>query len=215
MSDQRLKNLDAHGRRAFLRWFTAAAAVAGVERSHFLNVLSDHAGVALADTAAGSTTAKSVHIVGGNGGLAWFTQLFPYTGVATTPAATSAYYAAGTAAKKATTTNPLVYSPASPFQTLSANPGEWQLRDVDEHERLFDAALHQVEQVGAAADVAGTGCLTRRDGGCDVGRALVVECLHRAPLRKPRSRSPRRCARCWAGDARSRRWCRRSRCASP
>ena len=80
--DQRLKELRGTGRRDFLRWSATVAAVLGLERSRFLNVLGDSAGVAMADQAACPTTNRSVHLVAGNGGFAWFQLLFPHVAVA-------------------------------------------------------------------------------------------------------------------------------------
>lgn len=116
-ADQRLKNLRGSGRRDFLRWGTAVAAALGVERARFLNVLNDNAGSALADTASGSTTMKSVHLIGDNGGLAWFTQLFPYPTVAAAMPSGAALYAKAYTA--AATDNPAYYAPDSPFQKLA------------------------------------------------------------------------------------------------
>jgi hypothetical protein len=120
MADPRLKSLRGAGRRQFIKWSTAVAAVLGLERSRYLDVLSDKAGVAMADGASCASTAKSVHLIGDNGGLAWFTQLFPYPDIAQANNPAFAYYA-NTATVATGTTNPLVYSPASPFQTLPAN----------------------------------------------------------------------------------------------
>ncbi|HEY6461364.1 MAG TPA: hypothetical protein VIY73_14460 [Polyangiaceae bacterium] len=120
MADQRLKDLRGPGRRQFIKWSTAVAAAMGVERARYLDFLGDRAGVAMADTTACASTAKSVHLIGDNGGLAWFTQLFPYPDVAHAQNASFAYYAK-TAVDAKGTDNPLVYAPDSPFQTLPAN----------------------------------------------------------------------------------------------
>jgi hypothetical protein len=120
MADSRLKDLRGPGRRQFIKWTTAVSALLGLERTRYLDVLSDKAGVAMADTAACASTAKSVHLIGDNGGLAWFTQLFPYPEIAQANNPAFAYYATTTALAKGTD-NPLVYSPASPFQTLPSN----------------------------------------------------------------------------------------------
>jgi len=120
MADQRLKDLRGNSRRDFLRWSATVAAVLGLERARFLNVLSDTAGVAMADQAACPTTMRSVHLVAGNGGLAWFTQLFPQVDVALNGKAGAAFYALGKAKTVSGTDKPLVYSPDSPFQTLGA-----------------------------------------------------------------------------------------------
>ena len=120
MADAKLKDLRGPGRRQFIKWTTAVAATLGVGRSRFLDVLSDRAGVAMADTAACALTAKSVHIIGDNGGLSWFTQLFPYPAYAMAKNPAYAYYAS-TATMAKGTNNPLVYAPDSPFQKLPAN----------------------------------------------------------------------------------------------
>lgn len=116
-ADPRLKNLCGASRRHFLQWSTVVAATLGLDRSRLLNVLNDGGGTALADTASGSTTMKSVHLIGDNGGLAWFTQLFPYPSVAKSGQNGVAYYAS-TAPVAAPTDNPAVYAPDSPFQKL-------------------------------------------------------------------------------------------------
>jgi hypothetical protein len=116
--DQRLKELRGTGRRDFLRWSATVAAVLGLERSRFLNVLGDSAGVAMADQAACPTTNRSVHLVAGNGGFAWFQLLFPHVAVALKGDGNAAFHALGNAKKVAGTNKPLVYAPESPFQTL-------------------------------------------------------------------------------------------------
>ena len=120
MADPRLKNLRGPGRRQFMKWSTAVAAVLGLERTRYLDVLSDKAGVAMADGVACASTAKSVHIIGDNGGLAWFTQLFPYPDIAQAKNSSFAYYASTATVAKGTD-NALVYSPDSPFQSLPAS----------------------------------------------------------------------------------------------
>src|SRR5271156_5374261 len=102
MADPRLKNLSGPGRRAFIKWSTAVAAALGLERSRYLDVLGDKAGVAMADGAACSSTAKSVHLIGDNGGLAWFTQLFPYPEIAQANNPAFAYYATTSTLAKGT-----------------------------------------------------------------------------------------------------------------
>lgn len=117
MADQRLAELRGKSRRDFLRWSATVAAVLGLERSRFLNVLSDSGGVALADQASCPTTMRSVHLVAGNGGLAWFTQLFPQVDVALNGSGNAAFYAMGKGKQATGTDKPLVYAPDSPFQT--------------------------------------------------------------------------------------------------
>lgn len=80
--DNRLKNLRGPGRREFLKWSGTLAAVLGLDRARFLDALSGTAGTAMADQAACTSTMRSVHLVAGNGGFAWFQLLFPHTDVA-------------------------------------------------------------------------------------------------------------------------------------
>src|SRR4051812_33995060 len=59
-------------RRALIRWSLAAGAALGVSRAGVLDVLSRAAGRGIADAAAATTTRRSVHLRGVEGGLAWF-----------------------------------------------------------------------------------------------------------------------------------------------
>jgi hypothetical protein len=118
--DERLKNLRGPGRRQFLRWSATIAAALGLERSRYLNVLNDHAGEAMASGGACASTMRSVHIVAGHGGLAYFTLIWPQVAIATGNNPSYAFHAMGSATMASGTTNPLAYAPESPFQTLSA-----------------------------------------------------------------------------------------------
>jgi hypothetical protein len=118
MVDPRLQNLRGSGRRDFLRWSGTLAAVLGLERSRFLNVLSDSAGVAMADGASCATTAPTVCFNGGNGGLSNFTLLFPQVAIAQGSAANPSFAIAnpGKTTMAAGTDMPLAYDVDSPFQ---------------------------------------------------------------------------------------------------
>jgi hypothetical protein len=119
MADDRLKNLRGASRRDFLRWGTAVGALLGLERARFLDALCDTAGTALADGAACATTSRSVHLVGGNGGIPWFHLLWPHHEVAkaATDANGFAFLSPGRAAVVAGTDRPFVHDPdRSPFR---------------------------------------------------------------------------------------------------
>jgi hypothetical protein len=118
MIDSRLKELTGTRRRDFLKWSATVAALLGLERARFLDVLSSTSGSAMADDGACGKTTKSVHLIAGNGGLAWFTQLFPYVAVAKAGNASLAFYGDKTDVKDAPTDMPSVYGKYSPFQTL-------------------------------------------------------------------------------------------------
>ncbi len=70
--------------------------------------------------------------------------------------------------------------PQSAVRQLLDRP-ERQAADVDQVGRPLDLELHQVEQIGAAADELGAGPGRRGDRGPRVGRALVGEGSHLAP----------------------------------
>src|SRR5262249_20102356 len=117
-ADPRLKNLVGAGRRDFIKWSATVGALLGLERARFLDVLFDKGGAALADTAACAGVAKSVHLIGSSGGLAWFTQLFPYPSIARGSGNGVAAFYAGPNVTDAPTDVPAVYGPDSPFQSL-------------------------------------------------------------------------------------------------
>jgi hypothetical protein len=117
-ADPRLKNLAGAGRRDFIKWSATVAALLGIERARFLDVLFDKGGAALADNAACAGVSKSVHLIANNGGLAWFTQLFPYPSIARGSGNGVAAFYAGPNVMDAGTDSPSVYGPDSPFQSL-------------------------------------------------------------------------------------------------
>jgi hypothetical protein len=116
--DDRLKNLRGSGRRDFLKWSGTLAAVLGLDRARYLNVLSDTAGTAAADSASCSTTQRSFHFIAGNGGLAHFQLIWPQVAIATGTNANFAFHAMGKAVMATQTDKPFAYAPESPFQKL-------------------------------------------------------------------------------------------------
>ena len=116
--DERLKDLRGTGRRDFLRWATAVAAVLGLERSRLLNVINDTGGTALADTIGQRKRLLSVHMVAGNGGLANFQLIWPWPEVAKSTNGNYAFHALGKAIKATQTDTEFFYAPETPFQKL-------------------------------------------------------------------------------------------------
>lgn len=114
---ERLKNLDGNSRRNFLRFTAAAGAVFALDRARVLDVISDTAGVAMADDSCAAST-RSVHIVAGNGGFAWFTLLFPHVAQATSNDGAVAFHAKGKAVKATDTDNPFYFAPETPWQDM-------------------------------------------------------------------------------------------------
>jgi hypothetical protein len=107
-------------RRALIKWSVAAGAALGVSRSKVFDILERSGGRELAFAAAANPTSRSVHIVAGNGGLAWFTQLFPFNGIASQNSATLSYNFPGMSSKVAGTDKTYTTGPATPFAMLPA-----------------------------------------------------------------------------------------------
>lgn len=120
MVDHRLKNLEGKSRRNFLRWMTTAGAVLALDRTEVLNVIADSAGSAMADASCGASN-RSVHLVAGDGGFAWFQLLWPHVEIATSGNDNFAFHAQGQAKAATDTDKPFVYAPQSPWQKLAKN----------------------------------------------------------------------------------------------
>jgi hypothetical protein len=115
---ERLKSLDGTSRRHFLKFAAATGAVFALDRAKVLDVISDTAGVAMADAASCAATNRSVHIVAGNGGFAWFNLLFPHNEIATANDDGFAFHANGQAVKAPDTDNTLYFAPETPWQNM-------------------------------------------------------------------------------------------------
>jgi hypothetical protein len=117
MVDHRLKNLEGRSRRHFLRWITTAGAVFALDRAKVLDVIADSAGSAMADSSCGATN-RSVHLVAGDGGFAWFQLLWPHVEIATANSDNFAFHAPGQAEKAQDTDKPFYFAPESPWKAL-------------------------------------------------------------------------------------------------
>ena len=118
MVDDRLKNLDGNARRRFLRWTAAAGALLALDRARVLDVVADSAGSAMADEAACAVTNRSVHLVAGDGGFAWFQLLWPHVEIATSTVDNFAFHAKGMATQAGDTDQPFYFAPETPWQDL-------------------------------------------------------------------------------------------------
>jgi hypothetical protein len=118
MVDERLKNLEGNSRRRFLRWTAAAGAVLALDRAKVLDVVADTAGVAMADEGACAATNRSVHIIAGDGGFAWFQLLWPHTEIATAGSDQFAFHAPGQTTAATDTDRPFIYAPETPWTGL-------------------------------------------------------------------------------------------------
>jgi hypothetical protein len=115
MTDQHLRQLDARSRRNFIKWTAAIGAAVGLDRVGYLNFLADSAGHAVAQEAACTATCKSVHIVAGDGGFAWFQLLWPHVEIAKSGNDNFAFHAFGQV-QDAPSDNPSVFGPHTPWK---------------------------------------------------------------------------------------------------
>jgi hypothetical protein len=106
-------------RRALIKWTVAAGAALGVSRGKIIEILEKTAGKETAFQAAASITTRSVHICAGNGGLSWFTLLFPQVDIIQANDANLSYHKPGMFTKVDGTDRPYFVGPDSPWQTLA------------------------------------------------------------------------------------------------
>src|SRR4051812_19228528 len=85
----------AMGRRGLIELALATGTADGLSHWKVLEVLEGSAGVALAQDAACLGTNRSVHIVAGDGGLAWFNLMGPHVDVARARNEDFAWHAVG------------------------------------------------------------------------------------------------------------------------
>ncbi len=118
MVNEKLKNLEGRSRRNFLRWATAAGAAVALDRSKVLDVIADSGGSALAQEAACAGTNRSLHIVAGDGGFAWFQLLWPHVEVARANNDSFAFHAFGQTTKATDTDKDFELTPEAPWKDL-------------------------------------------------------------------------------------------------
>jgi hypothetical protein len=102
------------GRRALMKWTIAAGAALGVSRTKVFEIIEKTGGRDLAFAASNLTATFSFHIESGNGGLAHYTQLWPFPGVAKANNPAFAYTFPGQANLLAGTDKPFYVGPATP-----------------------------------------------------------------------------------------------------
>ena len=107
-------------RRALIKWTVAAGAALGVSRSKVFEILERTAGKGVAFAAAENITTRSVHIMAGNGGLAWFQLMWPHVDIAEARNPQFAWHRPGMEQRLAGTYKPLVVGPDTPWVNLPA-----------------------------------------------------------------------------------------------
>lgn len=107
-------------RRALIKWSVAAGAALGVTRAKVFDILEGSSDKDLAFAAADNAFTRSVHIVAGNGGLAWFSLLWPQVDIAMAGNANFAWHKPGMATLVPGTAKPLAIGPDTPWVNLPA-----------------------------------------------------------------------------------------------
>lgn len=105
-------------RRALIKWSLAAGAALGVSRSKIFDILEKTGGKGLAYAASENPTARSVSLVAGNGGLAWFQLMWPYPDIARARNGQFAWHKPGMEMTVAGTDRDLVIGPDTPWANL-------------------------------------------------------------------------------------------------
>ncbi len=107
------------GRRELIKWSLFAGAALGLTRGKVFQVLEDAVDSALAADACALKTNRSVHIVAGNGGFAWFNLLWPHNAIAAAGNDQFAFHAPGQQVLAAGTDRPLTLGPEAPWKTAT------------------------------------------------------------------------------------------------
>jgi hypothetical protein len=126
MTDARKNRDERHqlGRRSLIKLALATGAAYGLSHWQVLEALEGAGGRALAEDALCTDTNRSVHIVAGNGGFAWFQLLWPHVDVAMARNDNFAWHAIGEETMAPGTDKPLVLGPQTPWRT---QPGRRQV----------------------------------------------------------------------------------------
>jgi hypothetical protein len=114
----------AMGRRALIKLGLATGAAWGLSHWQVLEILESAGGVALAQEAACMGTNRSLHIVAGNGGFAWFQLFWPHIDVVMARNGDFAWHAIGEETAATGTDRPLLLGPEAPWRDL---PGRRQI----------------------------------------------------------------------------------------
>ncbi len=106
-------------RRALIKWSVAAGAALGVSKAGIFEILEKTAGKGVAFAASEMATCRSMHIIAGNGGFAWFQLLWPHTDIALAANPNLPFQSPGQAVAVQGTRKPLVRGPHTPWQNLA------------------------------------------------------------------------------------------------
>jgi hypothetical protein len=123
-SEERKEQVREVSRRSLIKWTVASSVALGLRPWQAFEILESSGGVALAQSAACAPTNRSVHIIAGNGGFAWFQLLWPHNDIAAAGNPNFAFHAPGQQVMATGTDKPLTLGPQAPFKNL---PGQRQM----------------------------------------------------------------------------------------
>ncbi len=107
------------GRRDIIKWSLYAGAALGIARWKVYEALEGAVGKAIAADASCQPTNRSVHLIAGTGGFAWFQLLWPHVDIAAAADPSFAFHAPGQHTMAAGTDRPLALGPEAPFRTAT------------------------------------------------------------------------------------------------
>ncbi|MSP61514.1 MAG: hypothetical protein EXR72_14480 [Myxococcales bacterium] len=105
-------------RRDFIKYSVAVGALFGLDRWKVFEATERTAGTALAAEMACAVTNRSVHIIAGDGGFAWFQLLWPHIDVAAAKNPAFAFHDPAGAVMAQNSDKPLCLGPQAPWQGL-------------------------------------------------------------------------------------------------
>ena len=112
-------------RRALIQWGVAASAALGVSKTRLADIFERTAGKHVAEAATALPTKRSVHIRAGNGGIAWYTLLWPHNDIAAAapnnPVTTWPHAPAQTRVLNGDGSNKLTTGPNTPWMPVEGN----------------------------------------------------------------------------------------------
>jgi hypothetical protein len=111
----------AIARRDLIKWSVFVGAALGLPRWKVFEVLNTTAGQAVAAEAACAPTNRSLHIIAGTGGFAWFQLLWPHFDIAEAKNPNFAYHAPGEGGRVQGTDKPLFLGPEAPYKSFLPN----------------------------------------------------------------------------------------------
>jgi hypothetical protein len=143
-----------HARRDFIKWTVGLGAALGLRPWKVFEVQESVVGAAVAQQASCSAVNRTLHIIAGNGGFAWFTQLWPHADQATQAGA--AFYATGqgTQQEVGDGDHALTLGPDAPFKSFNKKMTGIMCGNNETHTNAPTSAVNVAQGVRLFAAVA-------------------------------------------------------------